>query len=291
MYLRLEEYERPESVEACLEALARPGAAALLGGGTALNGGGHEDLVRVVDLQGVGLQELDPRRIGARVTLAELAGAEAALGAGLAALVEAAAAERNLPKRNRSTVGGRLSRDRADARLATAAAAVGARVEVQRAGGDVEEVPVEDFLGRRWQAQERGRFVARALLIPDEVGAGRSGYGQFSLTAVDTPYADVALWVGPQSAARAFTGGHGPNADGVVRAPAVERAVRELLDEPGEAAGWEERLRGALADELPAYTDGRAGGAYRRDLTATLFVRLVARLVDNASETAPGEAS
>ena len=289
MYLRLDEYQRPGSVEACLEALAGPGAAALLAGGTALNVGGHEHLVRVVDLQDVGLDELGPRRIGARVTLSTLVEAAGSLGEGLGALSEAAAAERNLPKRNRSTVGGRLSRDRADARLATAAAAVGAQVEVARAGGAVEELPVEAFLGRRWQERERGRFVVRALTVPEERLAGRSGYAQFSLTAVDTPYADVALWVGPQGEARAFTGGHGPNAEGVLRAPAVEEAVGALVQVGGDLAGWQGRLRAKLAGELPAYTDGRAGGAYRRDLTATLFVRLVSRLVLGAEETAPGE--
>ncbi len=283
MYLRLEEYERPGSVEACLEALGRPGAAALLAGGTALNVRGHEDLVRVVDLQGVGLRELEPRRLGARVTLSAITEAGPELGDGLAAVVEAAAAERNLPKRNRSTVGGRLCRDRADGRLGTALAAIGASVEVARPGGERQDVPIEDFLGRRWQEAERGRYVVLAVTVPEGVAAGRSGYGQFSLTAVDTPYADVALWVGPAGQARAFTGGHGPTAQGIVRAPAVERTVAELVQAraPGaqEPTGWEARLRAALGEELPAYTDARAGGAYRRDLTATLFVRLVRRLV------------
>ncbi|TNF34869.1 MAG: hypothetical protein EP329_06810, partial [Deltaproteobacteria bacterium] len=135
MYLDLESYARPATLAEALALLAAPETRAIAGG-THLNVHGHEHLRGVVDLQALGLGGVQRDgatfRIGATATLSELLAAD--LPSGLAALGQAADAEKNRAIRNRSTVGGRVSRDRANGRVATALQALEAELEVAVAG-------------------------------------------------------------------------------------------------------------------------------------------------------------
>lgn len=267
MYLHLQEVVRPASLEACLEALRRDRSAAL-GGGSFLNVAGHEALERLVDLQALALRGIDVSSdlvcIGALTPIADLA--RAALPAGLEALTQAAAAEKNRAIANVSTVGGRLCRDAADARLLTALVALDAQVSVRVRGEATEQrVPVATFATAAWQRERRGSYLLTGVLL--EARGGRSAYRGFSMTAVDAPYADAAVFVG-DGVTRIAVGGLGATAEGVVRATAAESADRG-------ADGWQATLRAALEPTLPSYTTPRAGGDYRRDVATTLVVRLL----------------
>jgi xanthine dehydrogenase small subunit len=263
MYLHLERYERPDTVEACLDLLAG-GGAALLGGGTWLNVACPDAVQTVVDLQALDLDELGDIgggvHLGASVTLAELLDAEDVP----AALAEAARAERNLPLRNRSTVGGRVARPRSDARVATALVALDATVLIERAEG-TEAVAAADYLRLPAALRASGLITGVGLAR----GVAWSGYLEQSLTGVDSPYTDVALAVtadGPRLA----SGCHAAGPEGTVALPATSAAVAAAGD------GWREALATAARDELPAYTDMRASGEYRRELAIVLATRLVA---------------
>ncbi len=230
---------------------------------------GHEDLEQVVDLQDLPLRGVvvdeGAAHIGALTTLTELL--EADLPPALAALAEAAAAEHNGPVRNASTIGGRLCRDRADARLLTALVALDAEVALVERGAGEQRVQVEAFAGSEWQQDKRGTYVVTAVHVP--VRAGRSGYRDFAMTAVDTPYADAAAFVG-EGVLRVAVGGLGATASGVVRAGAAEDA--------GDGEGWQVAVREGLEPALPSWTTPRASGDYRRDVATTLVIRLLEAL-------------
>ena len=263
MYLSLHEVLRPGRLEDCLEALADD--AAVLAGGTHLNTVCPGHLSRLVDLQSLPLRGLDRSEgrlvLGALVRLADLV--ERELDAGHAALAQAAAAERNLPIRNQSTVGGRICRQRADGRLSTALLALNARVEVARAEADPVRLPLADL--------NPSAAIVTAVAVPT---ARLSAYTPFSQTAVDAPVTDAAVARGADGTWRIASGGHGPDASGVVSL----KAAAALLDGAGDGPlpeGWRAALRAAVIAELPAYTDARAGGDYRRAVAATLIVRTV----------------
>lgn len=272
MYVHLDEYLRPADIAACLEALATPDTrSALLAGGTFLNavGGGHESLQRVIDLQALPLDGVTANgaglTLGARVTLARLLD-----DAVPAALRQAALAERNVAIRNASTVGGRICRDRANGRLATALLALGARVEVHTLDG-AEEVELEALLKPTWRKGHARGFVVASVRIPT---GGASGYADFCVTAVDSPYADAALAVDGGGAVRLASGGHAADAGGVLRLAQTEAWLAEHGDDPA-GPDFEAAVKAAAGAELPAYTDARVGGEYRRDVAATLVARLV----------------
>src|SRR5512136_638582 len=106
MYLALERYSRPRSVEECLRLLGAPGQhAALLAGGTDLHVRGHEALTHVIDLQALPIDgvRLDggTLRLGARTTLAAVRRHELLAGPAFAALREAAGGYRIVALQNR----------------------------------------------------------------------------------------------------------------------------------------------------------------------------------------------
>ena len=273
MYLNLEEVLRPRTIEACLDLLGAP-TTAVVAGGTWLNARDQRELRRLVDIQALPLRGLDITaervRLGALVTLTELA--EAPLPQGLAALRDVAVAEHNLPTRNRSTVGGRLARRLATGRLATALVALDAEVEVverRSGGGAVHRLPVADYL---WQREEtaRGQLLL-AVEIPD--GACRSAYSDLGRTAVDAPIADAALRH-DEGACRLATGGHGPDASGVV-ALAAASEIASAFDPRAMPPNWRRDIGEAMREAIPSWDDARASGEYRRELAITLVLRLI----------------
>jgi|GEM_PF-2165556 len=275
MYLDLETYARPASLADALALLKAPGTAAVAGG-THLNVHGHERLRAVVDLQGLGLggvsEEGSSLRVGATTTLSELLAAE--LPAGLAALGQVADAEKNRAVRNRSTVGGRLSRDRSNGRVATVLEALEAELEVAAEG---PEGPTRLHLHLRDRLHDVATGAAAGIVIGAWIPADLrwSSYLSAQLSAVDAPTTDAALSVGPRGVHIA-TGCHGANAAGTVALPATSTAATVLLADPPTGDGWRAELREVALSEIPTHTDALAGGDYRRDVAATLVVRLVA---------------
>ncbi|PKN56888.1 MAG: hypothetical protein CVU56_13675 [Deltaproteobacteria bacterium HGW-Deltaproteobacteria-14] len=275
MYLDLQTYTRPATMAEALAQLAAPGAAALAGG-THLNVHGHEHLRAVVDLQALGLagvaREGAKVRIGAMTALTGLVAAD--LPAGLAALGQAADAEKNRAVRNRSTVGGRISRDRSNGRVATALLGLEAEVELATGGPDgVTRVDLHIASRLHDVATGAAHGVVTAVRVPADVRW--SGYLASQLSAVDAPSADVAVSAGPRGVHIA-TGGHGRGAAGTLALPTTAAAATALLANPPAGDSWRAALREVAVAELPAHGDALVSGDYRRDLAATLVIRLVA---------------
>ena len=278
MYLDLQTYSRPATMAEALAQLAAPGAAAVAGG-THLNVHGHEHLRAVVDLQALGLsgvaQDGAKVRIGAMTTLSGLLAAE--LPKGLAALGQAADAEKNRAVRNRSTVGGRVSRDRSNGRLATAL--LGLEADVELATGGPEAVTRVDLhVASRLHDVATGaaRGVITAVRVPADLRW--SGYLASQLSAVDAPTADAAVSAGPRGV-HVATGGHGRGATGTLALPTTAAAATVLLANPPADDSWRAALHAVAVAEIPAHGDALASGDYRQDLAATLVVRLVAALL------------
>ncbi|MCA9666300.1 MAG: FAD binding domain-containing protein [Myxococcales bacterium] len=274
MYLDLEDYKRPATVEQCIDLLGGKGSSAIAGG-TYLNVRDHERVARLVDLQALPLRGIervgDAVKVGALVTLSELVDAAGELGPGLGALVEAARGERNLCTRNRSTVGGRLGRRRGDARVATALAALDAKLELLAADGTRTHVGVTEYL----TAAAAPHLVLGVSLRAD---TRASRYASFAPTVMESPVADAALAIAADGTWRLASGGHGPHGRGV-----VVLAKASALAGDAHADDWRARFDAAALDELPSFADDRGSAEYRRDLSVTLAARLVAAASNGAT--------
>ncbi|MCO5170199.1 MAG: FAD binding domain-containing protein [Planctomycetes bacterium] len=282
MYLALERYSRPASIEECLALLAEAHdePTALLAGGTELNVRGHEDLVHVIDLQALPLRDVrvegDVLRVGALVTLARLRREAAFAAPLLEGLREAAAGFAVVALQNRSTLGGRVCTDRGDQDLPPVLAALGAKLRLLRPGraGAVDEQVIDYPLGAAARRALRGALVAE-VLVP--LGEGRSAYRRFSRTAVDAPLCNAAVVRRP-SGVRIAVNLQGPRAAHLKRLGDTESLIASW-HAPGAAfpQGWREAVRLSLMTELEPWGDAWASGEYRQDVTATLVVRALAR--------------
>ncbi|MDF1565475.1 MAG: FAD binding domain-containing protein [Deltaproteobacteria bacterium] len=278
MYLRLEKYHRPETVEAALRLLEDGGGkAALLGGGTDLNVHGHEHLVEVIDLQALGLggisREGDVLRLGASLTLGQLRRAAELEGEHFTALRQAAAAFAVKGIQNRATLGGRIMVDRADQDLPPALAALGARLVLRRlSGGAVVEETLDYPLGDARAALEGALLVA--VLLP--VAPGASALRRFGRSAVDRPLMSVAAAVSGETV-RIAANLQGPGAADLKRFELTEQLAAAWL--AARPADWRDQARGSLLIEAAAFEDPWASGEYRKDLCATLALRALAAVL------------
>ena len=276
MYLALERYSRPNTVEECLRLLAEPGQrAALLSGGTQLNASGHEQLSHVIDLQALPFDQVmvegDTLIVGSRVTLRQLRTDPALQGSLSAALREAAAGYANLAIQNRATIGGRIVVDRPDQDLPPALLALGARLRLARLDGDaIVEETVDYPVGAAAREALEGAVITEVII---ELGEGRSAHRRFGRTAVDLPLASAAAVV-RDSGVRLAANLQGPSAADLRRLAQSEKLASGWL--AARPADWRKILRGSLLDELSAHEDAWASGRYRRDLTATLLIRALA---------------
>ena len=281
MYLALERYSRPETVAECLQLYEEPGAA-LLAGGTELNAGGHEELTQVIDLQALPLTEIrvdaGALHIGASVTLGQLRHHDALQSDGLAALQAAAVAFANVPIQNRATIGGRIASNRSDQDVPPALLALGARVKLCRlSDGAIVDSEIDYPTGSARSLLARALIVGVTIPLTNEISALR----RFGRTKVDTPLATCAAARGA-GAIRLAANVQDFSAAALTRLDATEKLATTWTD--SRPADWRDLARVTLLGELTNYSDARAGGDYRRDLTATLAVRALAA-VFGAEET------
>lgn len=279
MYLALERYSRPASIEECLRLLAEPGEhAALLSGGTDLNAGSHESLTHVIDVQALPLAGLsiagDVLGLGARLTLGRVRREPALAGALFTALREAAAGYASLPVQNRATLGGRVVAERADQDVPPALLALGARLRIARLRDGVVEESVIDFP----EGREARKALEGALVLEVQIpfGEGTSALRRFGRTAVDVPLATVAA-ARRGAGVRLAANQQGPGAGDLRRLRRTEDLVASWGgDRP---RSWRADARAAALGDLAAYSDAWASGAYRQDLSATLAVRALAAVL------------
>lgn len=247
-------YHRPETLEEALKLLQRPGTDTRpLGGGTALNQPSPERF-EVVDLQNLGLDQLEPRgktlSAGATATLQELLDYP-----GLPqALAAATRHEASHNLRQAATIGGTLAAANGRSPLATTLLALDASLELREL--DPEMIGLGDFLPVRGELL-RGRLITQ-VVFPLNVAVA---YEFVARTPSDQPLVCAAAARWPSGRVRVALGGFG-------------NAPRLALDGP-EAGGAEAAARSAYA----MAGDEWASAEYRQDTAGVLAARCLHNLV------------
>lgn len=265
-------YQRPESLEAVLAALASGGR--VLAGGTDLYPAGFAGLVvdvtGVAEMQGV---RVGPReiRIGAAATWAEVAAA--GLPPGAKALQQAAGLVGGWQIQNAGTVGGNLCNASPAADGVPPLLAMGAEVEIASVAGLRRVALAEFLLGPRRVALAPGEVLV-AVVIPASGFGGVSRFLKLGARAhlvISIAMVAVRLVVreGRVAEACVAVGACSPVA---VRLAAVERALEGVP--LGEAAGVDVDV-----SALAPLDDIRATSGYRREAAAELVRRAVAEVV------------
>lgn len=240
------EYHRPETLETALDLLARPGVVTVpLGGGTILNQP-SPDPIAVVDLQALGLNNLEEKgkklQLGATVTLQQLLDFEI-----VPALKAAIRHQATYNLRQVATVAGTLVATDGRSPFATALLALGA--ELTLLPGD-ETQSLGDFLPLR-ASRPINRLITQ-VTIPTGV---KFAYEYIARTPADLPIVCVAVAQWPSGRTRLALGGYGA-------APLL------AMDGP-EAEGVEQAARNAYHEA----GDTWASAEYRRAMAATLAKR------------------
>lgn len=230
------EYWRPASMEEARGLLARPGAVALAGG-TRLNSARPVSPVELVDLQALGLAEIERQagtelRLGAMATLQQVVDCDAAPEV----VREAARREEPSTLRAQATVGGCVATGDAESELLAALLVHEAVVHLVD-GSASEEVPLEELLAGLPLAP--GRLVTAVTL---RVG-GRTAAVRTARTPADRPIVAAVV--------RAD--------EGVRRLALTGVAPTPVLVQPG--------------DPVDPVGDFRASAAYRRALAEVLVAR------------------
>jgi aerobic carbon-monoxide dehydrogenase medium subunit len=205
----IQEYFRPDTLEAALALLARSEPVTLpLAGGTTLAGAAHEPIA-VVDLQGLGLNTFLAQGnflyLGAMLTLQNLRDKLPQVGAGAAGLSvglqKAIAHEATYNLRMAASVAGTLVASGGRSPLTTALLALDTALFIQP--GD-ETVSLGDLLPRRTELL-RGRLITR-LTLP--LGA-RLAYEYVARSPADRPIVCSAVAIWPSGRVRVALGGCG----------------------------------------------------------------------------------
>lgn len=282
MLLNLREYHRPAAdggrLADALALLARPGIrTVVLAGGDTLLASADPTIEAVVDLQGLGLDQLTFERdrgmlhIGALVTRAQLAAGEG-LGDENSQLGEilGECAQRwgGSVQRNRATVGGAAVVAADNDPLPAALLACDAEVVLATQAGE-QVIPYAEFLDQRATLLAAPAIVT-GLRVP-VIGAA-TGYALETVarTPADAPIvlavAALSAHDGRCTAARLALGGVAPIP---LRVPAVEAA---LTGQP-LSADLIADVAAQLAPLIHPPADFRGSGEYRREMAVVLARR------------------
>jgi CO/xanthine dehydrogenase FAD-binding subunit len=273
------DYERPSSLRAALDALSRHGSKARL------LAGGHSlipmlnmrlmaperliDVSRLTELQYI-VEEFGQLRIGA------LTSHNTILRSGVVAtacpiMTEAYAHVANHSIRNRGTIGGNLCHNDPAFEMPLVVTLLGATMLV-RSARSTRTIPAERFL----KAPFTTDLAADEMLVEVRIPRPPSGHG-YSFLEISQRYGDRALI----AAGCLLTIRYGTCRDvrigarnavhNVFRIPAAEA---RLEGKPATAAVIEAAAEAAAGSITPA-ADLHADEAYRRDVTATLTLRML----------------
>lgn len=292
MLLNLREYHRPAAegrgVQDALNLLARPDIrTVVLAGGDTLLASADPTIEAVVDLQGLGLDQLtfEPERgtlhIGALVTRARLATGTEPLGEELSPLREilGQCAQRwgGSVQRNRATVGGAAVVAADNDPLPAALLACDAEVVLATQAGE-QVMPYAVFLDQRATLLAAPAIVT-GLRVPLTDAATRFALETVARTPSDAPIvlAVAALSVGAPgtndgrcTAARLVLGGVAPTP---LRVPVVEAALTGQLLTPDIIAD----ATAQLAPLVHPAGDFRGSSEYRREMAVVLARRALSQ--------------
>lgn len=271
--LSIERVHYPATIEEACSLLAEDERRGAISGGTSLGFSGLGGKVELVEITGLGLAEVEPDggslRIGANVTLQQLATSSPAIGYLGGVLREAALSVASRQVRNRATVGGGLAALYPWVDLNVLLLALGARI-VTAPGG--RERGIDEYL-----STDQGKRLGRGELITGVVlpapGEGQlARYVKFARTAGDISLATVAtsltLRDGKATDVRMALGGATPQP---VRLDVIERRIEgSILDEASVEGAIRDHVR-----ELAFTKDVRASRWYQERLVATLLSRAI----------------
>ncbi|MFO3796413.1 MAG: FAD binding domain-containing protein [Anaerolineales bacterium] len=245
----IRQYYRPKTMEEALSLLQQAGAFPL-GGGTVLTNLQREEDIIAVDLQELGLGQIEVRgnsvEIGARVTLQQLMEWEGCPDD----LRKALWLEAPLNLRNMATLAGTIVSCDGRSPLVTALLGLDARL-TRYEERQPQEMQLGDFL------PFRPRGLITAITLPVKV---RFAFEYVARTPADIPIVCVALTRWPSGRTRLTLGGWGDH-------------PRLAMDGP-QAEGIELAARNAFYHA----EDERASAEYRREIAAVLARRALEKL-------------
>ena len=238
-------YHRPESIEDALALVAHTDVdATILAGGTVINGLPDEDPIDVVDLQALGLDQLEPDgdrlRIGAMVRLSDLAESD------LVPALLRDLAHREAPNtlRNASTVGGTVAAAESESELLAGLLAFDATVSITHSIGS-DSIPLGELLADRSRLG-LGIITSVTVGVGGDAAAERTGR-----TPADRP---IVMAVGRRAE------------DGTLLLALTGVDATPVLVDAGD-----------IASVQPA-ADFRGSVEYRKELARVLTTRVLARL-------------
>jgi CO/xanthine dehydrogenase FAD-binding subunit len=250
----IQTYHRPKTLEEALPLLARPDTLPL-GGGTLINSPAFKDrAIAVVDLQDVGLRNLEPvghnLQIGATVSLQRLLD-QSGLPAGL---IQAIRLEAPLNLRNMATIAGTLVAADGRSTFATAVLAMDAKIEQAILVNSQIEYQVSNF-GDFLPLKPSG--LVTQIILPVNV---KFAFETVSRTPADKPIVCAALCQWPGGRTRLALGGWG-------KSPLL---ALDGLDPTG--------LDSAARSACHEAADDFASAEYRMEVAATLAKRCLVSL-------------
>lgn len=244
------EYHRPKTLKEALQLLNRSTPITRpLGGGTVLNRPG-EDAVAVVDLQALGLDQLEVNgkqlRAGAMVRLQTLLEADAPPEG----LRQAIRLEATLNTRQAATIAGTAAAGTGRSPLLAALLALDAGLEIRHAEAGTAKVDLGDWLPLR--AARLGELIS-AVELPLNV---RLALDFVARTPADQPIIGVAAARWPSGRTRLVLYGWGD--------------MPKLVMDGAESDGWEEGVHSAASDS----GDEWASSEYRQASAVILAHRV-----------------
>jgi len=270
MLSNVKAYYRPRDLHQALELVRRPGAVPL-GGGTHLMAARDEQVEELVDLQGLRLSyvraEPEGVRIGATVTLQQLADAPAMveMTQGLIGPLVRLVAARNI--RNQATVGGALATGGGENPLLALLLALDASLVVY--APEERLVSLDSFLSYQRSVLGGGGVIVE-LVVPRLSGAVGLGMAHVGRTPADRPIVcALACLVGREGRCEQARLALAGVAERPLRLPRAESVLQGREVDP---ALWAEAVRLAV-EPLSPQGDFRGSGPYRRRMAAVLLRR------------------
>lgn len=269
-------YHRPKSVDEALKLISNETDKNVpLAGGTvlALNPRGVDGLVDLADLKlSFVRRDADHLRIGAMTPIREIQRSEQVRQAAGGIIAESAKNYLTALIRNRATLGGLLAAGNFWADLVTVLSALNASVTIVRfanSSGKVQDstVPLEDFI-QKGPRKSLGGGIASEILVPLSNASARFAYNRVAKVETDISIVSAALAVNfsgrTVKSVRLVVG----NGMKPVRLKSVDDQVAgRTVSDAAEAAA-------RAAGEIPADSDIRASGEYRRSVAQVLVRRL-----------------
>lgn len=265
-------YHQPEALGAALDLIAK--GAVPIAGATGLYAGRAKRDHDLVDVTRLGLDTIEIKenevRLGATLTLVELANATQIPGMPGAVLRKAARFVASAPLRNVITLGGNLAHLMYWADMPVALLALDASVEVQRAGGKSSSHLVEECLREGKKIWDGGLITS--IRVPVETGVVGFGYERFARTATDYAFASSCVTMGiEQGKATKVRIVLGAVSGRPTRLKDAEALVTGHVVDAALCEAVEKKVR-EVVQVAPNF---RAPAEYRRELAAVLTGRAV----------------